>query len=75
MIKYLYVEALCPASGYRSLMPVEYEKKDGEYHKIRCSCYIEGVDSPCKQCKHLIVAPEIPPENSNLRDTLLKANR
>lgn len=72
-IRYLYVNAMCPKDGYFCGMPIQYEmEEDGRYHKKKCVCYhIRRGETPCPDCKHIEVAPEIPNKNAYLRDNLL----
>lgn len=55
-----YVEEFCPVDSYKCHMPVEYEFKDGKYHKVRCACH-NVLDNKCdksKECAHYKIAPD-----------------
>lgn len=55
---YYYVQAFC--APYLRFMPVQYEKKDGEWHKVGMACdNITECKVPLEECKHFKLAPEI----------------
>lgn len=61
-----YVEEFCEYTGYKSLMPIEYEciEDDGKvkkYKKVKCNCK-SIMNTTCEKqssCKHFIAAEEI----------------
>lgn len=60
-----YVEEFCEYTGYKSLMPIEYEcieDNNGikKYKKLKCNCK-SIMDTTCEKqtsCKHFIAASE-----------------
>ena len=70
---YYYIQEFC--SPYLRLMPVEYEKREDQWHKVAMACdNIESCKIPLEQCKHFKAAPETASKDQ-LRETKLGQQR
>lgn len=61
-IKYGYTSAIyCEVARYRCLMPVEYQRIDGEFQKIRMVCNLvkNGKCNQSTECPHFKLAPKV----------------
>ena len=60
-IKYGYTQAThCDVAKYTCLMPVEYQKSNGKYTKVRMACsHVENEECDKEtSCRHFIEAEE-----------------